>query len=389
MFRALLLMAALVTGAAFAAPIQGFFTPANDGSTATNGRILEFDASSGLFAGVLATPQEGSQISGMTYGPDGNLYASYWNAASNSNGRVLKITPDGTVTTFVAAASGGLRIPSGLTFGPDGNLYVASNQGGVLRFNGGTGAFLSAFATAGLSIPQDLLFGSDGRLYVSNGVGDSISRYDGQTGAFLGYLVSPGAYGLDAPIGLTMGPSGDMYVASFPTNRIFRFSLATGSLVSIFNLPGAVDGMDTLLDLVFGPDQSLYASVRSTAGGTDFLRLDADTGAVQGIFAHMDRPNTFNTGMLFVDAACASLGAAAGQASSCFVSAQVPEPRTLPLVLVGFAGIAMLRRYRHAHRSPEGNGEAPDSGHTRYAAFQRPTGLGQSSRAIAVGPFVG
>ena len=346
MLRMILLTAALATGSAIAAPIQGFFTPANDGSTATNGRILEFDAFTGQFAGVLATPQGGSQISGMTYGPDGNLYASYWNAASNSNGRILKIAPDGTATTFVAAGTGGLQIPTGLTFGPDGNLYVASNQGGVLRFDGGTGAFLSVFATSGLSIPQDMLFGPDGRLYVSNGVGDSISRYDGQTGAFLGYLVSPGAYGLDAPIGLTLGPTGDVYVASFPTNRIFRVNTASGSLVSIFDLPGMVDGMDTLLDLAFGPDQNLYASVRSAAGGTDFLRLDPDTGVVQSVFAHMDGPNSFNTGMLFVDAACASLGAVAGQASSCFVPSQVPEPETLALVLIGCSGIVMFRRNR-------------------------------------------
>ncbi len=346
MLRILLLTAALAAGSAIAAPIQGFFTPANDGSTATNGRILEFDASGGQSTGVLASPQEGSQISGMTYGPDGNLYASYWNAASNSNGRILKIAPDGTATTFVAAGSGGLQIPSGLTFGPDGNLYVASNQGGVLRFDGNTGAFMSIFATSGLSIPQDLLFGPDGRLYVSNGVGDSISRYDGQTGAFLGYLVSPGAYGLDAPIGLTLGPSGDVYVASFPTNRIFRVNTATGSLVSIFDLPGMVDGLDTLLDLAFGPDQSLYASVRSAVGGTSFLRLDADTGLVHSDFAHMDGPNSFNTGMLFVDAACASLGAAAGQASSCFALTQTPEPGTLALVLIGGLGIVRMRKYR-------------------------------------------
>ena len=349
MLRTLFLAAALVTGSANAAPIQGFFTPANNGSTATDGRILEFDVSNGQFVGVLATPQGDSQISGMTYGPDGNLYASYWNAATNSNGRILRVAPDGTATPFVAAGSGGMQVPTGLTFGPDGNLYAATNQG-VLRFDGSTGGFLGVFANA-VVIPQDLLFGTDGHLYVSNGVGDSISRFDGQTGAFLGYLVSPGAYGLDAPIGLTMAPNGDLYVASFPTNRIYRFNTLLGSSVSVFDLPGLVDGTDTLLDLAFGPDQSLYASVRSNTGGTDFLRLDAATGAIQGIFAQLAGPSTFNTGMLFVDAACASLGAAAGQASSCFVSAQVPEPETLALVLVGCSLLTTIRRRRNGFTS--------------------------------------
>lgn len=342
--RVLLFSAALISGSALALPTEGFFTPAVNGSISRDGRILQFDSSSGQFIGVVAQPQGGSQINGMTYGPDGNLYASYWNGPSNSDGRILKIAPDGQATTFVAPGSGGLQVPLGLSFGNDDNLYVAANRGAVFKFDGSTGAALGAFATAGLSIPQDLLFGIDGRMYVSNGVGDSISRYDGTTGAFLGYLAAPGAYGLDAPVGLAMAPNGDIYVASFPTNRIFRFSTTTNSLVSIYDLAGLQDGLDTLLDLAFGPDHRLYAAVRSNAGGTDFLRLDAETGSILGIFAHMDSPNSFNTGMLFVDSDCASLGAARGQASSCFTPAHVPEPGTLVLLLSAFFVIVASRR---------------------------------------------
>jgi DNA-binding beta-propeller fold protein YncE len=322
-----LLLAMALVRPLHAQPLKSFVTPANDGSTATNGQVLAFESRSGAFQGVIAASQGSSQIQGLTRGPDGALYGSYFDTISNTNGRVLRITPDGEVQTFVAAGSGGLLTPTGLTFGPDGNLYVATAvgnnfAGSVLRYDGKTGGFLGVFATAGLSVPQNLKFGPDGTLYVSNGVGDSISRFDGATGASLGFFVAPGQFGLDAPVGIVFGPSGDLYVTSFPTNRIFRFDIVSGALVSTFDLPFQ-DGSDTLLDLAFGPDRNLYASIRNGTGGTQFLRLDPDTGAVLGQFSSMASPLNFNTGMLFIDHACSSLRSVEGQASGCF--AQKPH----------------------------------------------------------------
>ena len=65
----------------------------------------------------------------------------------------------------VFASGGGLTEPSGLTFGPDGNLYVGSpgftttQPDMILRYNGTTGAFIDVFATGGpLNFPQYLAF---------------------------------------------------------------------------------------------------------------------------------------------------------------------------------------------------------------------------------------
>jgi DNA-binding beta-propeller fold protein YncE len=338
----LLILSACLAGSAEAAAIQSFFVPANDGTTATNGQVLQFDSRTGAFGGVLAPSQGVSQIQGLTFGPDGSLYGSYFDTNSNTDGRVLRIRPDGTVEPFVAPGSGGLYSPLGLTFGPDGNLYVANNLGNVLRYDGTSGAFMDVFA-AGLSLPQDVVFGPDGKLYVSNGFGDSISRFDGGTGASLGFFVAPGAFGLDAPVGMAFGRTEDLYVASFPTNTIFRFDGASGALVSTFDLPYQ-HGLNTLLDVAFGPDKNLYASMRFSAGSTSILRLDPDSGAVLGTFASLPVPAGFNTGMLFVDQACSSLKSVEGEASACFAPKPAPEPGTLGLLALGLVGLGVGRR---------------------------------------------
>jgi streptogramin lyase len=327
-----------------AAPIQSLFVPANDTTTASNGQILEFDSRTGDYVGIAAASQGVSQIQGMTLGPDGSLYGSYFDTNTNTDGRVLRIRPDGGVETFVAPGSGGLYSPLGLTFGPDGHLYVANNLGNVLRFNGTTGAFLDVFAS-GLSAPQDVVFGPDGHLYVSNGLGDSISRFDGKTGASLGFFVAPDAFGLDAPIGVAFGRTQDLYVASFLGNTIFRFEGISGALISTFDLP-YTDGIDTLLDVAFGPDRNLYAAMRPDAGGTRILQLDPDSGAVLGQFASLASPLSFNTGMLFVDQACSSLQSVEGQASGCFAPKPVSEPGTLGLLALGIGGLLIAYRTR-------------------------------------------
>src|SRR5262249_57877920 len=96
--------------------------------------------------------------------------------------------------------------PIDLAFGPDGNLYVSSyGTNSVLRYNGATGGFLGTFASGGgLNQPLELVFGPDGNLYVSSSGSNSVLRYSGTTGAFLDAIVSSGSGGLARPQGLAL-----------------------------------------------------------------------------------------------------------------------------------------------------------------------------------------
>ena len=63
---------------------------------------------------------------------------------------------------FISAGSGGLGLPSCLTIGPDDNIYICSSDTNqVLKYDGGSGAFLNVFvdtAAGGLNQPVSLVF---------------------------------------------------------------------------------------------------------------------------------------------------------------------------------------------------------------------------------------
>jgi hypothetical protein len=115
--------------------------------------------------------------------------------SSQGTDQVLRYNaPTGAfIDAFVSAGSGGLVRPTGLTFGPDGNLYVGSDgTEQVLRYAGTTGAFIDVFVeegTGGLKAPG-LTFGPDGNLYVSSAETDQVLRYEGSTGAFIDIFAS-------------------------------------------------------------------------------------------------------------------------------------------------------------------------------------------------------
>jgi hypothetical protein len=179
----------------------------------------------------------------------------------------------------------------GITVGPDGDIYVAAEEANmVLRFDGTTGAFVSRMVaddprtdfdeTGGLLGAGAVLFAADGALLVSSFDGDAILRYDGGTGAFLDVFVMPGAGGLNGPdAGMVFGSDGDLYVPSFYGAAVLRYDGERGTALGPFTPPD-----DALLD---GPRTVLFSGAHllvANEGSDEVLRYDATTGAFVDVF---------------------------------------------------------------------------------------------------------
>src|SRR5262249_51787936 len=121
------------------------------------GQITEF--STGLNPGAF--------LSGITPGPDGNL----WFADSGPTPAIGPLTPDGVFTEFaLPPGSNPTVFANGITFGPDGNVWF-TDQGtraiGVINPTTHTVSEFSAGLNAG-SLPFSIAAGGDGNLWFTD-----------------------------------------------------------------------------------------------------------------------------------------------------------------------------------------------------------------------------
>jgi hypothetical protein len=237
-------------------------------------QVLEYDGKTGAYLGV-AVPA-GANPSGtnplhapwaLTFGPDGNLYV-----AGRLSDNVLRYNlTTGAIDEFIPN-SAGLHAPQGLTFDAAGELYVSnttSSDSDVFRFQGPngaspgaplpapgqTGAVFVPSGSGGLVTPYGLAFGPDGNLYVASFGTNTVNRYDGTTGAFLGNFISAGSGGLNGPETLAFPPDGFLYVSSYNNGAVYRYNATTGAFAStiVSSSPGAgVVAWDAVGNLYIG-----------------------------------------------------------------------------------------------------------------------------------------
>ena len=211
-------------------------------------------------------------------GDPGDLYVS-----TQDNGVLQYHGPTGAlVGRFVSGAAFPGPEPSGLTFGPNGNLFVAEYSawvGSVIEFDGQTGAYVRDFVAedgSGLRRAGDLVFGPNGNLLVCSEGTDNVLEFDGDTGAPLGAFASGG--GLDGPTGLTFGPNGNLFVASYASDKVIEYDGATGGSVGTFA------SVSYPLDLAFGPNGNLFVCSYDPYNGNGVYEFDGATGAPLGVF---------------------------------------------------------------------------------------------------------
>jgi len=307
------------------------------------GQVLRYDQNTGAFLGIFIPTNSGGatgDYTGLTIGPDGQLYAAKNLGGFAEPGLVQRHDPasGAFLENFVFPGNGGLIRPGALAFGPDGNLYVRKGTGAgsymdtILRYDGRTGAFLGVFVPPfeGTAI-RAFVFGPDSNLYTANTSGN-ILRYDGRTGRYLGLFA--GGFGGDFE-GVVFGPDGNLYVSEARqlNSTIHRFDGVTGAFLGEFVGPGQ-GGLYDPGDLVFGPDGDLYVANHADPfpdvpfGSNSIKRYDGRTGAFLGDFILP------GSGGL-------------GSPTASIFTAPVPEPSTLLLLAIGTLGLIGWAWRRH------------------------------------------
>ena len=151
----------------------------------------------------------------------------------------------------------------------------------VSRYDAETGEFLGGLISSnpaengGLIFPSAMTIGPEGDLFIASQVG-SVLRYDTETGDFIGTF----AEGLNVPSGLNYNAENDELLVStlgnFDSELILQYQGSTGELISTV---GEGTGMSGRGSLTTGPDGNIYAS--SFANGEFFLggvlQFDAST----------------------------------------------------------------------------------------------------------------
>lgn len=172
--------------------------------------FFQYDGNTGELLNSVLTGARGFSVSPIDIavgGPSNNVFFS--NSVFRSNqGSIREYDP--TTNNFNASVFGGDPLgstpfsPQGLALEGSKLFYTNRREVGLIDLAGNTddGLFVEV-SSGGLDSAIGLTVGEDGNLYVSNSNTNSIKKYDGATGDFLGDFVTSSSGGLSRPTYLT------------------------------------------------------------------------------------------------------------------------------------------------------------------------------------------
>ncbi|KWT92182.1 virginiamycin B lyase family protein [Candidatus Magnetominusculus xianensis] len=218
-------------------------------------------------------PTTGLWPNGITLGPDGNL----WFTESYGN-KIGKITPTGTVTEFSSTKSGNIddyqiaagSYPTGITLGPDGNLWfteMAANKIGKMTTSG----IITEYDLPQGGYPWGITAGPDGNLWFVESGGDNTQP----GGNNIGRITTAGViteYPIPTaqswPTNIALGPDNNLWFTEYGTNKIGKLVIGTAK-------PTTTTVSSSLSPSTYGQSVTLTAKVTGTSPtGTVTFKYD-------------------------------------------------------------------------------------------------------------------
>jgi streptogramin lyase len=139
------------------------------------------------------------QITGLTVGPDGNIWYT-----TSSGPHIGKMTTSGVPTNYNVGASGGF----GLSAGPDGRVWFAdpgSSRIGAINPDGSGLIYYNAGLTGQ---PYNVVKAPDGNLYFATATAEEIGRITTAGAIAECPINAPNAF---VALGITIGPDGNVW----------------------------------------------------------------------------------------------------------------------------------------------------------------------------------
>jgi DNA-binding beta-propeller fold protein YncE len=170
-----------------------------------------------------------------------------------------------------------------ITFGPDGNLYTAVGTGlgynTIERYNGNTGAFMGTFASGPINGVRTIVF-RGGYMYVASEYTNQVLQYNATSGAYVGVFVSAGSGGINGPHGMALDSAGNLYVSGRNSNNVVKYD-TNGN--PVWTTPAGSGGLNLPEGIALDPSGT-YLYVASS-GSNQILKYNANTGAFAGVAA--------------------------------------------------------------------------------------------------------
>lgn len=172
--------------------------------------FFQYDGNTGELLNSVLTGARGFSVSPIDIavgGPSNNVFFS--NSVFRFNqGDIREYNPTTNNFNSLAGGSNGLGTspfsPLGLALEGSKLFYTNRREVGLIDLAGNTRDSLFVdVSSGGLDSAIGLTVGDDGNLYVVNSNTNSIKKYGGDTGEFLGDFVAPGSGGLSRPTYLT------------------------------------------------------------------------------------------------------------------------------------------------------------------------------------------